>query len=56
MKNDRERVPTPQELSKVVGSMTQAQKLQFDAIINMITALLVSIYQAQTTDFHEKEN
>lgn len=39
-----------------VAKMTASQKLQFNAIISMITALLVSVYQAQTTEFHERND
>ncbi|MDE5556242.1 MAG: hypothetical protein K2J32_00930 [Ruminococcus sp.] len=54
MKN--ESTPTPQELNKTFESLTKSQKLQFEAIMNMITALLVSVYQVQTAEFHERNN
>lgn len=50
MRNDREPTPTPEELNKAVSTMTVSQKLQLNAIIDMITALLVSIQQAQTAN------
>lgn len=56
MKNNKGYTPTPQELRKTVGSMSQAQKLQFEAIINMVTALLVSVHYAQITEINKKEN
>lgn len=56
MRDYKEHIPTPQELSKTLAKMTASQKLQFDAIISMITALLVSVYQAQTTEFHERND
>ncbi len=50
MRNDRERTLTPEELNKTVSTMTASQKLQLEAIVNMITALLMSIQQAQATN------
>lgn len=43
MKN--ESTPSPQELNKTFESLTKAQKLQFEAIMNMMTSLLISVYQ-----------
>lgn len=48
MKN--ESTPTPQELNKTFKSLTRAQKLQFEAIMNMMTALLVSVYQTSNAE------
>lgn len=48
MKN--ESTPTPQELNKTFESLTKAQKLQFEAIMNMFTALLVSVHQTSKTE------
>lgn len=45
-----ESTPTPQELNKTFKSLTKAQKLQFEAIMNMMTALLVSVYQTSKTE------
>lgn len=56
MRSDKDYTPTPQELNKAVSTMTVSQKLQLNAIIDMITALLVSVQQVQTTKFHEQEN
>ncbi|MBD5143780.1 MAG: hypothetical protein HDT22_09285 [Ruminococcus sp.] len=48
MKTDREYTPTPQELGKTLESLTMPQKLQFEAIMDMVTALLINIHYAQT--------
>ena len=48
--------PTPQELNKTFESLTRAQKLQFEAIMNMMTALLISVYQTQKAEFHERND
>lgn len=50
MKTDREYAPTSQELNKTFKSLTTAQKLQFETIMNMMTALLVSVYQTSRTE------
>lgn len=42
----KEHTPTPQELAKTFESLTRIQKLQLEAIMNMFTVLLVSVYQA----------
>lgn len=46
MTNSTAYTPTPQELSETVKSMTISQKMQLDAILSMVTALLVSVHQA----------
>lgn len=48
MKN--ESTPSPQELNKTFESLTKSQKLQFEAIMNMMTSLLISVYQASRTE------
>lgn len=47
MKNENEYTPTPQELSETVMSMTLSQKMQLEAILNMVTSLLISVRQEQ---------
>lgn len=47
MKNENEYTPTPQELSETVRSMTLSQKMQLEAILNMVTSLLISVRQEQ---------
>lgn len=42
---NNESTPTPQELNKTFESLTKIQKLQLEAIMNMFTALLVSVHQ-----------
>lgn len=56
MRTDREYTPTPQELRKTAEAMTMSQKLQFEAIMNMVTALLVSVYQASKSETEAKQN
>lgn len=56
MKTDREYTPTPQELGKILESLTVPQKLQFESIMDMITALLVSVHYARNTKDTEKIN
>lgn len=47
---NNESTPTPQELNKTFESLTRIQKLQLEAIMNMFTVLLVSVYQASKTE------
>lgn len=56
MKTDREYTPTPQELGKTLESLTVPQKLQFEAIVDMVTALLINIHYAQNVKDTEKIN
>ncbi|MDE6087470.1 MAG: hypothetical protein K2G25_03705 [Oscillospiraceae bacterium] len=53
MKNDSKYTPTPQELSETLESLTTPQKLQLEAIMNMMAALLLSIHYAQNTQISE---
>ena len=55
MKTDRD-TPTPQELGKAIESLTTPQKLQFEAIMDMVTALLVSVHYAQISQDTGKIN
>ncbi|MDE5771279.1 MAG: hypothetical protein K2I06_06575 [Ruminococcus sp.] len=48
MKN--ESTPTPQEIREIADSMTIDQRLQLEAIMNMMTALLISVYQTSKTE------
>lgn len=48
-----ESTPTPQELREVAESMTTAQRLQFEAIMNMMTSLLISVYQTSRTEMND---
>lgn len=54
MRTDREYIPTPQELRKTAESMTMSQKLQLEAILNMATALLISVCQVSKSETEEK--
>ena len=45
MRMYKEHTPTPQELNETFKSMTREQKLQFEAIINMMTAFLIGVHQ-----------
>lgn len=43
-------IPTTQELTKTVNAMTVSQKLQFEAIIDAVTALLACVQQPQKNE------
>ncbi|MDE6787808.1 MAG: hypothetical protein K2J47_00605 [Ruminococcus sp.] len=53
MRTDSEYKLTPLELSQTFESMTMSQQLQFEAIMKMISSLLISVRMAsQTEDKH----
>lgn len=55
MKTNREYTPTPQELNDTFRAMTIEQKLQFEAILNMMTALLINVYHASKLEMNFKK-
>ena len=57
MRNDREYAPTPQDMGKKIIPLTRSQKLQVEAIMDMIAALLINVrLAAQTEDEHNLIN
>lgn len=47
MRNDRECVPTPQEMGKKIIPLTQSQKLQIEAIFDFVAAFFINMRLAQ---------
>lgn len=56
MKNNKKYAPEPLKLSEVFSSMTRPQELQFEAIIDMIAALLVAVQQTQAAEYHDRKS
>lgn len=53
----KDHVPEPMKVGKAFQSLTEAQKLQFDAVVGIVTALLIGVCQAsQTEDRNDKIN
>lgn len=55
MKTNREYTPTPHELNKTFESLTLSQQFQFEAIMNMVIALLMAVQQTQMNQDYKKE-
>lgn len=55
MTNNAAYTPTPQELSETVKTMTVSQKIQFDAILSMVTSLLINVHQASIASGTKEE-
>ncbi|MDE7098804.1 MAG: hypothetical protein K2O60_06625 [Ruminococcus sp.] len=57
MKHDREDIPTPGEMASTLFTLTKSQKLQVEAIFDLVAALLINVNMAaQTEDKHNLIN